>query len=144
MPIRRATAADQKTITRIVRAAKINPMDLDWKRFLVAEEKGKIIGVGQVKEHRDGSRELASIAVIPERQRQGVGSEIIRTLLSQEEGLLYLMCREDAASFYARFGFSRVAVEEMTPYFKRMHRLTNSFLARKIGMEIIVMKRDRE
>jgi N-acetylglutamate synthase-like GNAT family acetyltransferase len=142
MNIRHATAADQKSITRIVQAAQINPMDLDWRRFMVAEDGGKIIGVGQIKEHRDGSRELASIAVISERQRQGIGSQIIRTLLGQAAGRLYLMCREDMGSYYTRFGFSRVDVKEMPSYFKRMHRLTNSFLARKIGMEIIVMRRE--
>lgn len=142
MNIRSATATDQKTIKSIIRAARINPMDLDWRRFVVAEDEGQIVGVGQIKSHRDGSRELASIAVIPERQRQDIGSEIIRALLSKESATLYLMCREELEPYYARFGFRRVSSEGMTPHFRRMHRLANSFLARKIGVRIIVMKRD--
>ncbi len=142
MNIRSATATDQKTIKSIIRAAQINPMDLHWRHFVVAEEDGKILGVGQIKSHRDGSRELASIAVIPERQREGIGSEIIRALLNGERETLYLMCREELEPYYTRFGFRRGSSEGMTPYFRRMHRLANSFLARKIGVQIIVMKRD--
>ena len=142
MNIRPAQAADQKTITHIVRTAQINPMDLDWRRFVVAEEDGTIVGVGQVKSHGHGSRELASIAVIPERQRQGIGSDIIRTLLSNERETLYLMCREEMAAYYERFGFHQISTDQMPQYFRRMHRLTNSFLARKIGVRIIVMRRD--
>ncbi len=140
--IRPARESEQKEIERIVRAAHINPMDLDWRRFAVAEEDGRIIGVGQVKPHRDGSRELASIAVIPGRHGQGIGSEIIRALLSKESATLYLMCRNGLETYYARFGFRRLKPDEMTPYFRKMHRLANSFLARKIGVQIIVMKRD--
>ncbi len=56
MNIRPATATEQATITAIVRAARNNPRDLDWRRFLVAEQGAQIIGVVQVRPHRDGSR----------------------------------------------------------------------------------------
>jgi hypothetical protein len=59
--IRPASADDQYAITAIVRAARIYPRDLDWQRFLLAQWGQDIIGVGQVRPHRDGSRELASI-----------------------------------------------------------------------------------
>ncbi len=141
MKIRSAMETDQKIIKSIIRAARINPMDLDWRRFVVAEEGGRVIGVGQVKPHRDGSHELASIAVIPGRQGQGIGSEIIRALLSQESAPLYLMCRDGLETYYARFGFRRLKPDEMTPYFRKMHRLANIFVARA-GLKIIAMKRE--
>jgi N-acetylglutamate synthase-like GNAT family acetyltransferase len=150
-----ATQSDQKTIERIIRDANINPMSLDWRRFLVAEEvgdpepcpeqsrrgSGRIVGVGQIKPHDDGSRELASIAVIPERQRQGIASEIIRALLANESGDLYLICRDELESFYVRFGFRKVGQTEMTPYFRKIIRVVNIF-ARVAGRRGIVMKRD--
>src|SRR3954452_12851211 len=86
--IRPASAEDQYAITAIVRAALINPSGLDWRRFLLAQWGQDVIGVGQVRLHRDGSRELASIAVVPEWQGQGVGSALIRALLARETGPL--------------------------------------------------------
>ena len=141
MNIRPAIATDQKTIERIIRDAGINPMSLDWHRFVIAEEDGVVVGIGQIKLHGDGSRELASIAVIPSRQRQGIGGEIIRALLAQERGTLYLTCREQLESYYARFDFRRVTRDEMTPYFRRIIRMVNLFAPIMRGVRIIVMKR---
>ncbi|HEY2941485.1 MAG TPA: hypothetical protein VGN09_03535, partial [Vicinamibacteria bacterium] len=65
--IRPATQADQATIVRLVRRANLNRMNLRWPNFLVAESDGGVVGIGQVKTHRDGSRELASMVVVSER-----------------------------------------------------------------------------
>jgi amino-acid N-acetyltransferase len=121
--IRPATADDQFVITAIVRAARINPSDLDWQRFLLAQWGQDIVGVGQVKPHKDGSRELASIAVVPEWQGNGVGGALIRALLSRETGQLYLMCGADREHYYERFGFKRLERPAMPPYFRRFMRI---------------------
>jgi N-acetylglutamate synthase-like GNAT family acetyltransferase len=84
----------------IIHRARINPMGLNWRRFVVAEEVGRVVGAGQIKVHGDGTYELASIAVVPERQGAGVGSVIVQTLISRHEvrcdahhgGDLYLYC----------------------------------------------------
>ena len=119
-------------------------MSLDWRRFLIAEDNGQTIGIGQVKQHSDGSRELASIAVIPERRGQGFASEIIRALLAKdaESGAWYLTCRDKMETFYNRFGFRKIGRDEMTPYFRRLHRIGN-FFARLAKTEMLVMKREK-
>jgi amino-acid N-acetyltransferase len=144
--LRPATAADQAEITRIVRSSNINPFGLRWPRFLVAEDQGRIAGVGQVKQHGDASRELASIAVIPAYQRTGVATAVINALLAREAGALYLTCRHQLEPFYNRFGFVTVGREEMTPYFRRIAWIANppEFLARlwgEGGTRILIMKR---
>lgn len=143
MPVtlRSAVRADDATIKKIVRAANINPMDLNWQRFIVAEEDGQIIGTGQIKPHNDGSRELASIAVVPERQGQEIGSRIIRALIERESGVLYLMCREKLGTYYPRFGFYAVADGQMPPYFRRIARAARIF-SKIMGVKLLVMKRD--
>lgn len=142
MHLRSALASDQANIASIIRAARINPMSLHWQHFTIAEEDGQIIGIGQIKTHGDGSRELASIAVVPTHQHRGVASAIIRELLTREPGTLYLFCRAPLAPFYERFGFHRIEREEMSPYFRRMYWLGNLFqkLARS-NVQINVMKR---
>ena len=53
--VRAATAEDQQQITRIVRAARINPFGLHWPRFIVAEMDGQLVGAGQIKLLGDGT-----------------------------------------------------------------------------------------
>jgi N-acetylglutamate synthase-like GNAT family acetyltransferase len=118
--IRRATAEDEHAIKAIVRAARLNPMRLDWPRFVVAAWGEDVIGVGQVKPHGDGTRELASLAVVPEWQGQHLGSLIVRALLAREAGTLHLLCLPEMAGYYARFGFRRLGRAELTPYFRRI------------------------
>ncbi|HVO43837.1 MAG TPA: GNAT family N-acetyltransferase [Aggregatilineales bacterium] len=145
--LRPASKGDQPTIVRMVREAGINPLDLDWRHFLVAEAHGQIVGIGQIKSHRDGSRELASIAVVPAHQGQGIARAIIEKILAGEQGTLYLMCRAPLEGFYVRFGFRRIELDAMPPYFKRLVRfaqfvtpLADLFGAE--GIHIVVMRRD--
>lgn len=122
--IRPARQSDFPAIRALVRLVRINPMHLDWRRFLVAVTPEEVlIGCGQIKPHRDGSEELASIAVAPEWRKQGVAREIIKHLLEHHPGRLYLTCRASLGAFYARFGFRRVSEEAMPPYFRRVSRL---------------------
>jgi N-acetylglutamate synthase-like GNAT family acetyltransferase len=143
--IRRAVQADQASITSIVRAAGINPFDLRWPRFLVAEEDGRIVGAVQVKPHGDGSRELASLAVIPERRDQGVGRALVEAILAAETGPVYLTCADRLEGYYVRFGFRCLEPPEMPPYFRRLSRLTRALSAvlRVFGQHwrILVMAR---
>jgi N-acetylglutamate synthase-like GNAT family acetyltransferase len=141
LTLRDATAEDQPTIRGIVRAANINPTGLDWPRFIVAEDGGAVVGVGQVKPHRDGTRELASIAVIPDRQGQGIGTAIIDELLRREMGVVHLTCRSQLQSYYERFGFERLETRDYPPYFARRLPMINAFL-RPFRIRIIVMRRD--
>jgi N-acetylglutamate synthase-like GNAT family acetyltransferase len=118
-------------------------MSLEWPHFIVAEEDGSIVGIGQVKSHRDGSRELASIAVVPAKQGLGIGSAVIKTLLARERGVLHLTCRRQMQGYYERFGFRSLEPSEFPPYFARMIPLVN-VLARLLGTRIVVMKRDAQ
>ena len=140
--IRRASEADQDTIRRLIKEANLNRMSLNWPNFVLAEEDGAIVGVGQVKAHGDGSRELASIAVVPPRQGQGIGSRLIKTLLAREPGVvLYLTCRRELEGYYERFGFRTLGASEYPPYFRRMIPLVNA-VARLFGTRILVMLRE--
>jgi amino-acid N-acetyltransferase len=124
--LRRAVQADQTSITALVRAAGINPFDLHWQRFLVAEERGWIIGAAQIKPHRDGSRELASLAVVPAYRGQGVGGALVNALLATEGGTVYLTCADRLEGYYTRLGFQRLEFHEMPPYFRRLSQLTSA------------------
>jgi N-acetylglutamate synthase-like GNAT family acetyltransferase len=120
-------------------------MSLNWPNFVVAQEDrkddGEVVGVGQVKAHGDGSRELASIVVVPAHQGSGIGSAVIRTLLASHPGVLHLTCRRELQGYYERFGFRRLDRAEYPPYFARMIPLVN-LVGRFGGIQILVMRRE--
>ncbi len=89
-----------------MRRARLNPFDLDWRRFLVAEQDSQIAGMVQVGPHSDGSRELASLAVLPAQQGQGTGGALIGALLERERGPLHLMCRNASRATMRALAFA--------------------------------------
>ncbi len=125
--IRPAQAADQRAIRAIIRKTCINPFDLDWQRFVVAVDQGAdLIGCGQIKEHKDGSYELASIAVVEDWRNRGIASRLIHHLLKTDVSPIWLMCRSDLVPFYEKFNFHVVGqIEDVPPYFQRVMKLWN-------------------
>jgi amino-acid N-acetyltransferase len=144
--LRPATAADQKQIVSIIRAAQINPFDLKWPHFIVAvdDASGEIVGTAQIKTHGDGSRELASLAVVPQWQGQGLARRLIEHLLTHTPGVLHLTCRSSLGGLYAKFGFHAIGEREMTPYFRRLSKIASVLrpLIRRSGDTLLVMRRD--
>ncbi len=144
--IRPATEADQATITRLIRQARLNPRHLHWANFLIAEVDGRIVGLRQVKTHAQGTREVASGLVLPEYRRQGISGRLMQEILAREQGPLYLMCDRQWAAYYKQFGFEPVAPNELPADFGREYRLgrlvtmlLSLFARRKI--RIIPLKR---
>lgn len=123
--LRTATQDDQAAIKALIREVGINPMALDWRRFVVAEdETGQFIGCGQVKPHGDGTRELASIAVKKGWRRQGVARAIIEQLQADHGRPLWLTCVNYLVPFYEPFGFVEVTnLDQMSAYYRRAKRL---------------------
>jgi N-acetylglutamate synthase-like GNAT family acetyltransferase len=142
--LRAATMHDQPLIHLWVRRAKLNPLGLRWQNFLVAErmdialrqrsydtlaafgrqhieaaaqevELPRVVGIGQVRPHRDGTQELASLVVHEAVRGQGVGSLLVRALIVQAQLPLYLMCNSDKVPYYARFSFVEVTTAAQVP-----------------------------
>ena len=122
LSLRPATINDQQKIIAIINKVRINPRNLNWERFIIAEDNGVMVGCGQIKPHGDGTKELASIAVEPEYQGKGVGTLIMNALLEREPGELYLTCLRHNVTYYEKFGFRELKFEEFPPYMKRMFR----------------------
>lgn len=122
--VRPAVEADAPTIRKLVMEGRINPTGLDWRRFMVAVTgDDAVIGCGQIKPHRDGSLELASLAVSESWRRQGVAHAIIEALLADHNGPLYLMCRSGLGRMYEKYGFQALDEEQMPRYFRRVSKL---------------------
>jgi amino-acid N-acetyltransferase len=126
---RPAVAGDQAEIRAMVRAEALNPRNLDWSRFLVAEAGDCIVGAQQVRVHRGGTREVASRVVLPQFRGRGVGTDLLRVSLTKQHGPLYVQCSERWIPYYERFGFRRVKPSEVPPDLRREHRIARVVVA---------------
>jgi len=123
--LRPATDREAGRIRSLILRVRINPTQLDWRRFIVAVDSDeRLVGCGQVKPHADGSRELASIAVRPAWRHRQAASAIVVELQRRHPPPLWLTCRPRLTGFYERFGFQIVEQAEAMPrYFQKIVRL---------------------
>ncbi len=122
--IRPAREAESAQIRDLIHLVGINPMGLDWKRFVVAvDDHDEMLGCGQLKPHGSDILELASLAVYPGHQGKGVARRIIEHLLKDSPRPLYLMCESRLGPMYEKFGFRPIPYEEMPRYFQRISKL---------------------
>ncbi|MEL7233813.1 MAG: GNAT family N-acetyltransferase [Chloroflexota bacterium] len=135
--MREATSADQWRIWRIVLGAGLDPTDLHWSHFLIAEHDGQIAGVGQI---RPAARELGSLVVLPAYRGQGVGGLLIEALVARTDGDVYLECNATLAPYYARYGFIEIEPAQ-APLALRRKAVLGARLAMWFGMRLAVMKR---
>ena len=140
--IRPARAEDKATIQGLIRAEHLDPINVHWQNFLVAEEPhaGRIIGSGQVKPFRSG-RELGSLAVVADRRESGVGGALINALIARESGPLLLFCRAFRGPYYAKFGFRPVGWRELPGSFKLKYAVGTVF-SRLLRQKLLAMRRE--
>lgn len=137
--IRPARAAEAATIRSMIRAERLDPMNVHWENFLVAEANGRIIGIGQIKPY-PGARELGSLAVAVDQRQTGVGGAIIKALIAREAGPLYLFCLAFREPYYGKFGFRSVTADDLPPALKSKYAL-GKFVTRLFRRRLIVMYR---
>lgn len=139
--LRPALQSDSEAIRQIIRQTRLNPMGLDWRRFVIAETPdGDFVGCGQIKPHRGKILELASLAVAEAYRGQGVARLLIQRLLADETARpIYLTCRSELGVFYERFGFRALGLAEMPPYYRWLSRLANNLLLAFSESRMLVM-----
>lgn len=125
--LRPAREMDANAIKHLIHSVGINPMNLDWRHFIVAVDgQNQVIATGQIKPHSGNIFELASIAVVPERRGEGIARAVIEYLLKESPQPLYLTCRSRLEPLYEKFGFRPVAYEEMPRYYQRLSKLAST------------------
>lgn len=140
--VRPAVVSEQALLKAMIRAGRLNPLGLDWCRFLVAVSgSGEVVGCIQRKDHTGDVRELASLYVLPEWRGRGVASQLIRQLIERASPPLWLTCRSSLSPFYSQFGFAVIDdPQEMPSYFRfaaLLFRILRVFLSR--GDRLTVM-----
>ena len=140
--LREAQESDARQIKDLIHLVGINPMGLDWKRFIVAvDDRDQVIGTGQLKPHGADILELASIAVSPDRRGEGIARAIIEYILKDSPRPLYLTCLSTMGPLYEKFGFASLGYEDMPRYFQRLSKVANVMMSfAREGERLLVMK----
>lgn len=142
LTLRPARETESAAIKDLIYSVGINPMGLDWKRFVVAvDAQDQVVATGQIKPHGRDILELASIAVRSEYRGQGLARAIIEHLLKDSPRPLYLTCVSSLEPLYDKFGFISIPYREMPRYFQRLSKLAGMvFTLASRGESLLVMK----
>ncbi len=140
--LRKAVESDSGRIKQLVIEADINPSGLDWRRFILAvADEDRLLGCGQIKPHGKAVLELASIAVRPSYQKQGIARAIIENLLEGSPRPIYLMCTSSMGPLYEKFNFHNLDYDQMPRYFQRISKVAGVLEALDdVGETLFVMK----
>ncbi len=141
---RPATESDADDIKALIHLVRINPMNLDWQRFLIASHADRgPVACAQIKPHADGTSEFASLAVHPDFRGQGLARQLMEQILLTAPRPLYLTCISHLEPLYNKFGFRALAKEELTPYFRRVQIFASTMLHLFAdGESLLVMRLD--
>lgn len=136
--IRPATAADDVTIKSMINRAQLDPSNVHWENFLIAEHDGRIVGIGQLKPYPDCT-ELGSLVTLRDYRGKGVASQIIAALEAKATFPLYLLCRDLMEAYYERFGYRSIPWREAPRSLKI--KLSLTWIFRIFGIRVLVMKK---
>lgn len=138
----KAIIADEPQIRDILEKLDGDRADFNVNQFVVAKNKKEITGCVRIKVSFDGTLELASLAVLPEYQGQGIGSELIRKLLLSEPARpIFLLTSLDKEKFYQRFDFNVINPENLPEKLKNEYlHIINLPFAKNIQVIAMVLK----
>ena len=111
--IRRATAADQALIGRLVRQARLNPRTLDWPAFVIAEPDDKLVGVAPGTAARGRQRGAASLVVVDEHRGHGIAARMIDALLCDETRPVFALLDRRYPEHFTRWGFQPIQAADL-------------------------------
>ena len=131
LQFRSATADDISLARKILLKEKMNPFGVSQDTLLVAfadetddssnnneassSSSPAVLGFGQIRPLNDEYSELASLYVVPESRKKGIGGALVQNLLDRHAEMkqrqrICLLTLKPTSSFYEPYGF-RVATE---------------------------------
>jgi amino-acid N-acetyltransferase len=122
----------------MVRGESLDPTALHWSHFLIAEDAGQTVGIGQIRPYPN-CRELGSLVVLESHRGQGVGALLIEALLKDEPGPVFLECLAYRKAYYSKFGFQRVPWWA-TPMPLKLKAAFGGVFGRLFGYRVITMR----
>jgi amino-acid N-acetyltransferase len=145
--IRRASKRDQDAVKELVRSERLNPTDLDWRRFWVAIQGSDVVGAAQIRRHRDSSREVSSLVVARSHRHRGIAARLLDAVLTDASPDHYLITGRALAAYYERWGFKKASVARAPRCIRRNYWLGQiggfviSCIKRRMPRRLVIMHR---
>lgn len=114
----------------------LNPL-ITWSDYWVIEHNGQIIACAKLYEGNN-TCELYDVYVVPHWRGHGLGTTLVKTLISQARYPLYLACLPNTIGFYEGLGFICVT-QPLDPNLLRRLSLENPRY-QKLGLTPMVQK----
>jgi len=102
--IRKARKPDFPQVLELAQSYGLDYCRMEADDFWVAEENGRIMGICGLKKHPD-CQELCSLGVEANDRGRGLASRLVRALLRNIQGQIYLA--SIIPEFFERFGFEK-------------------------------------
>ena len=137
--VRAATPDEMPVIRAMVRRERLDPTQLHWRHFCVAEDvqTGTCVACGQLRPFWR-AQELGSLVVEPSWRGRGVGRAMVRHLAARATKPLFLECDASLVPFYAQCGFKLVAPWRV-PFPLNIKFLLSSLVVRLLGGRLAIM-----
>jgi N-acetylglutamate synthase-like GNAT family acetyltransferase len=118
-----ARKTDEDEIRNMLRSLGGDESNFELSRFVVAKSGKRLIGCGRIKVVSKDCLELASLGVLSECQKRGIGSHLVRELLAKEKYRpILLLTSSDKENFYKKLGAVIIAPESLPQAFKEEYR----------------------
>lgn len=92
-------------ILQIAKSLDLDCEDPSWDQFLVAKNNGAIVGIGRLRTYPECT-EIATVGVVSESQKNGVGSLIMKELIRKAPREVFVTCV--IPDFFRKLGFQLV------------------------------------
>lgn len=103
--IEAANASDFDQIIHHISDFELDSRELDFKEFLIVRYNKKLVGFGRIRRHTN-CYELCSLGVVEPERHKGIGSALVKALVSLSLRPLYLVCI--IPEFFEPLGFKTV------------------------------------
>ncbi len=137
---RKAKIEDVPFILDILNSVSGNVKDINSNQFLIAQDENKIIGCVRIQ-NIDGYFELASLAVLPDYRKRGIGNILVTKIIKENtKRPLYLFCNIKNEGFYKKLGFKRTEVKNIPEVLKKDYdNLLNLKFAKNTELLIVMI-----
>jgi len=110
-----STIGDTANVTLLLKQYHGDTTNITPESFILAKFNNQIIGCVRVKEYaEDNVLELASLVVLPEFRKQGIGSQLVQLLLKKYlQRPIYLLCQQEKEKFYRINGFTSMLINHL-------------------------------
>ncbi len=100
-----ALSTDMPVIEQLAKGFDLDCEDMVWDQFMVAKRADKIIGFGRMRKYTECT-EVATVGVISQEQKKGVGTLIVKELIRRGPAEIYVTCV--IPDFFNKLGFQMV------------------------------------